>query len=336
MVPVIQPVASGLNSEQALTPTLSRGERGPESGLNSEQALTPTLSRGERGPESGLNSRTSPSPQPSPGGRGGRSPVSIPNKPLTPTLSRGERGSEGAYSRLNRGASRSIKARKPSWKSAVCMQWACVMASISRAASRPIPASRSEQLLRDPDGEPRPVLEPASQSQRLRHQLLVGHDLVRQADPVGFRGVDGVPQDRSSMARPRPTIRGSRWMAPMSDPARPTLTNRKASLARSDRMRKSLARARAAPAPAAIPFTAAIMGFLQPAHVAHEVAGEPREAVQPRAVHLQQLADDVVDAASGAEALARAGEHHDVHPAVVGPASRSAPPTPRRSERSGR
>ena len=47
----------------------------------------------------------------------------------------------------------------------------------------------------------------------------------------------------------------------MSDPASPTLTNRKASRARSDRMRKSLASASAAPAPAAMPLTAAMMGF---------------------------------------------------------------------------
>ena len=56
-------------------------------------------------------------------------------------------------------------------------------------------------------------------------------------------------------------MRGSRWTAPMSDPASPTLTNRKAILARSDSNRKSLARARAAPAPAAMPFTAAMTGF---------------------------------------------------------------------------
>ena len=120
------------------------------------------------------------------------------------------------------------------------------------------------------------------------------------------------------MARPRPTMRGNRWMAPMSEPARPTLTNRNARLARSDSRRKSLARARAAPAPAATPLTAAMMGFSMRRMLPTTSQVRPGEAVESGSVHLQQLADDVVDAAARAEALAGPGEHQHVHPPVGG------------------
>ena len=49
----------------------------------------------------------------------------------------------------------------------------------------------------------------------------------------------------------------------MSAPESPTLVKRKANLARSDTILKSLANANMAPAPAAMPLTAAITGFLR-------------------------------------------------------------------------
>ena len=62
------------------------------------------------------------------------------------------------------------------------------------------------------------------------------------------------------MARPAPTTRGSRYAAPMSPPDNPTLVNRKAKRPFGPTMRKSLARATTAPAPAAIPWMTGMMG----------------------------------------------------------------------------
>jgi hypothetical protein len=55
-------------------------------------------------------------------------------------------------------------------------------------------------------------------------------------------------------------MRGRMAQAPMSQPARPTRLNRKATLARGVAIRRSEAIARIAPAPAATPSTAAMIG----------------------------------------------------------------------------
>ncbi len=71
------------------------------------------------------------------------------------------------------------------------------------------------------------------------------------------------PLNSSSDARPWPMMRGRIAQAPMSQPARPTRTNRKAVLASGVARRMSEAMVRMAPAPTQIPFTAAITGWGQ-------------------------------------------------------------------------
>ena len=69
------------------------------------------------------------------------------------------------------------------------------------------------------------------------------------------------PSIRISVARPAPTMRGSSQAQPMSAPASPTELNRKRNDAERARIRKSAARAMTAPAPAATPLRAAMIGF---------------------------------------------------------------------------
>src|ERR1051325_5401820 len=140
------------------------------------------------------------------------------------------------------------------------------------------------------------------------------------------------PSISHSVARPWPTMRGRRWIAPMSAPARPTLTKRNAKRALVETTRKSLASASMAPAPAAMPFTAAMIGIaaggdavhggddrlFQRAHVLDEVAAHAREAIERVALHFDQLGDDLVQAPAGAEAFALAGDDENLYGGVVG------------------
>src|SRR2546426_4496 len=71
------------------------------------------------------------------------------------------------------------------------------------------------------------------------------------------------PVIRSSAACPSPTNFGRSQDAPMSAPESPTRTNRNAIFAVSDATRRSQAEAITAPAPATVPFSAAITGFRQ-------------------------------------------------------------------------
>ncbi len=68
------------------------------------------------------------------------------------------------------------------------------------------------------------------------------------------------PSISSRVACPMPTSRGSRYAAPMSAPDSPTRVNRNANRASGVHTRKSAASASTAPAPAAIPCTAATIG----------------------------------------------------------------------------
>jgi hypothetical protein len=72
------------------------------------------------------------------------------------------------------------------------------------------------------------------------------------------------PVNSSSAVRPWPIRRGSIAHTPMSQPARPTRVNRKATLARGVPRRMSAAVAIAAPAPTQTPSIAAITGCGQP------------------------------------------------------------------------
>jgi hypothetical protein len=69
------------------------------------------------------------------------------------------------------------------------------------------------------------------------------------------------PSINSSLARPRPTMRGNSHAAPMSAPDKPTLVNRNAILAVSAATRTSAAAAITAPAPHVVPLSAATIGF---------------------------------------------------------------------------
>src|ERR1044071_2662400 len=86
------------------------------------------------------------------------------------------------------------------------------------------------------------------------------------------------PSIRSSVARPWPTMRGSRWIAPISAPARPTLTKRNAKRAGvgGDAVDRGDDR------------------LFQRAHVLDHVAGYARKAVQRLGLHLDELGDDLL------------------------------------------
>ena len=117
-------------------------------------------------------------------------------------------------------------------------------------------------------------------------------------------------------------------------PRSPTLTNRKAILARSDRIRKSPARARAAPAPAAIPFTAAITGFCNSRMLRTDVAGKPGERLSPAPSIFRSSPMMPSTAAAGAETPA-APVRTTTCTRGPRPGSRSTPPTPHRYGTSG-
>ena len=95
----------------------------------------------------------------------------------------------------------------------------------------------------------------------------------------------------------------------------------------------------AAPAPATVPLSEATIGWGSARIAAHQVAGQARELEEALRVAMEQLADDVLHVAAGAERAARAGEHHRPHllarSARRAEASRSARGRPRRSASSG-
>ena len=122
----------------------------------------------------------------------------------------------------------------------------------------------------------------------------------------------------SSVARPSPTIRGSRYAEPMSAPERPTRVNRNANDAERARRRKSLASAITEPAPAATPLIAAMTGS---GHSRSALTTAPVIRVNSSssaASMLLQLADDLLDVAARAEAASLAGEHEHAGVAAVG------------------
>ena len=78
----------------------------------------------------------------------------------------------------------------------------------------------------------------------------------------------------------------------MSAPQRPTCGKMKPNFAAVLAMRKSQASAMTAPAPTAMPLTAATTGRRQRADVADERAGHAREREQALHVAREELADD--------------------------------------------
>ena len=96
----------------------------------------------------------------------------------------------------------------------------------------------------------------------------------------------------------------------MSQPARPTRTNRKAVFASGVPSRRSEAIARQAPAPAQTPSIAAIDRLRAGADRLDQIAGHAREREQALHVALGQRRDDLVHVAAGAEIAAGTGQHH--------------------------
>ena len=74
-----------------------------------------------------------------------------------------------------------------------------------------------------------------------------------------------------------------------------------------------------APAPAAMPLTAAMIGFFKLLHVLYDIAGHAREFVKLVAFHLEQRPDDVVDPAAGTKSLAGSREHNHLDGMDRGP-----------------
>ncbi len=79
--------------------------------------------------------------------------------------------------------------------------------------------------------------------------------------------------------------------------------------AETEATRRSAAAAITAPAPAAVPFTAATMGRRHWRIAEDEIAGEVRELEQRPVVAREQRADDGVDVAARAEGVAGASQH---------------------------
>ena len=125
------------------------------------------------------------------------------------------------------------------------------------------------------------------------------------------------PRKRISVARPRPTTRGSSQVAPMSAPDRPTLVKRKRKLADRAQTRKSDASAITAPAPAAVPLTPATTGSGTSRRRCTTAPGHARELQELARLHRHQGADDLLDVAAGAEAAAGTREQHDLDVVVV-------------------
>src|SRR5919204_288786 len=140
------------------------------------------------------------------------------------------------------------------------MSSACVTASSSSDAVRPISNSRVISIL---------VLAKASRGPSASRRARVWAAVFRstssttwEESPISSARVASMrsPSMSSSVARPRPTMRGRRYAEPMSAPERPTRVNKNAKEAERARMRMSEASARTAPAPAATPLMAAITG----------------------------------------------------------------------------
>ena len=170
-----------------------------------------------------------------------------------------------------------------------------------------------QQRLRGGVGEGRAVGEPAGQLGRPRRERIVLDELGGQADRPS--PAPRSPCRRASaarVARPSPTMRGSRYAEPMSAPASPTRVKRNAKDA--DRLirRKSLASASTEPGAGR---DAVDRGddrqWARPACAANGRAGHAGESEQLGGLHLLQLADDLLDVAARAEAAPLAGEHDD-------------------------
>ena len=104
----------------------------------------------------------------------------------------------------------------------------------------------------------------------------------------------------------------------MSAPQRPDLREDEAELAPSSlAMRKSQASAMTAPAPTAVPLTAAMTGRRSSRMFAMSAPVTRVKASEALHVAREELADDVLDVAAGAERAALAGDDDGAHVVVV-------------------
>ena len=149
-------------------------------------------------------------------------------------------------------------------------------------------------------------------------RLAVGDHAVDEADRERALRIDHVAEEQQLATRaPSPTIRGSRYVTPMSAPRQPDLREDEAEL----RVRggdPQVARARDHRARA--DRDAVDRRDDRPSARAHRLdqpTGRAREREQRRRVAPEQVLDDVVLVAAGAEAAAAPGDHDRAHHLVA-------------------
>ena len=142
-------------------------------------------------------------------------------------------------------------------------------------------------------------------------ELSVGDDPVVEPHRVRLGGADEIAGHEQPAARPAPTTRGKRYASPCRR-RRARRGEEERDLARSAAIRMSAASASMAPAPATVPFSAATMGRRQ-ARMAATTSQVIRVKSRSPCVFLEQLADDRLDVAPGAETTPGAGEDDGAH-----------------------
>ena len=163
-----------------------------------------------------------------------------------------------------------------------------------------------ERVLRRGEARGRPA------GQRRRQGCRLAGQAPRGGRP-GCRARCGAPRPASmkrpsSAARsrgpgPRGAAAGGRSPCPRP-PGRPSRTGTRSAPCRPPRAGRQ-ATAMAAPAPATVPLSDATIGLRQRAHGADQVAGQAGELEQARRIAVEQLADDLLHVAAGAERAAR-------------------------------
>ena len=113
------------------------------------------------------------------------------------------------------------------------------------------------------------------------------------------------------MARPRPTIRGNSWHAPMSAPERPTRTKKERHLGRGCQQSDVAPDREHRPRAAADAVHRGDNRLAQRAQIRHHGPRHPCECQQSGRVAREELADDLLHVAAGAEAAPRSCDHHD-------------------------
>jgi hypothetical protein len=190
------------------------------------------------------------------------------------------------------------------------MQMACAWASASIAAASDMPLSLSSICLVIEWANAGPRASRSAQSRASGVSSASGTTRLTKPMLRACSAEMRSPKKKQLAARPRPTMRGSRYEAPMSAPERPTFGKMKPKRAPSDATpqiaRGGDHRARA--------HAGAMDGgehrAAQLADALDERAGDARELEQPAGVAREELGDDALDVAARAEAAPAPREHH--------------------------